>query len=163
MLFMKIFIKSLPITLFLFFSSQTRSQQNVSINSTGATAHPSAMLDISSTSKGLLIPRMTSTQLNGIGSPATGLLVYQTDTDSGFYYYTGSRWIQMAAADTSTKSAWLLGGNKNTNPATHFIGTADNKPLKFRVNNQAAGEIGNSNFTIAGIGQKATDQNLVAQ
>lgn len=54
--------------------------------------HPSAELDISSTSKGLLIPSMTQAQRNAISSPATGLLVFQTDGTVGFYYYTGSQW-----------------------------------------------------------------------
>ena len=54
--------------------------------------HPSAELDISSTSKGLLIPSMTQAQRNAISSPATGLLIFQTDGTVGFYYYTGSQW-----------------------------------------------------------------------
>ena len=50
----------------------------------------SAKLDISSTSKGLLAPRMTSAQRTAIGTPANGLLVYQTDGTSGFYVNTGT-------------------------------------------------------------------------
>jgi hypothetical protein len=40
---------------------------------------------------------MTNAQVAAVSSPATGLLVYQTDIDSGFYYYTGARWVQLAA------------------------------------------------------------------
>ncbi|MBL6963887.1 MAG: hypothetical protein ISR55_08690, partial [Bacteroidetes bacterium] len=58
----------------------------------------SAMLDIKSTSKGLLIPRVTATQKGNISSPATGLLVYQTDGTQGFYYYNGSSWVQLETA-----------------------------------------------------------------
>jgi hypothetical protein len=47
------------------------------------------MLDIQSTSKGLLVPRMLQAQRIGISNPATGLLVYQVDADSGFYYNGG--------------------------------------------------------------------------
>ena len=65
--------------------------QGTAINTTGATADNSAMLDVSSTSQGLLIPRMTETNRVGIGSPATGLMVYQTDVVKGFYYYNGWR------------------------------------------------------------------------
>ncbi|RYF84574.1 MAG: hypothetical protein EON98_08835 [Chitinophagaceae bacterium] len=50
---------------------------------------PSAVLDVSSTSKGLLIPRMTLSQRDAIGSPANGLLIYQTDGKPGFYFYLG--------------------------------------------------------------------------
>ena len=59
--------------------------QGVAINESGASHDASAVLDVTSTTKGLLIPRMTATQLAAISSPATGLLVYQTDGTTGFY------------------------------------------------------------------------------
>lgn len=52
----------------------------------------SAQLDISSTERGLLVPRMTAAQVAAIASPAAGLLVYQTDNTPGFYYFDGSAW-----------------------------------------------------------------------
>ena len=51
-----------------------------------ASPDPSALLDITSTSKGALIPRMSTAQRTGISSPAAGLLVYDTTTDSFWYY-----------------------------------------------------------------------------
>lgn len=51
----------------------------------------SAVLDIASTTKGMLIPRVTTTQRDAISSPATGLLVYNTTT-SAFNFYNGSSW-----------------------------------------------------------------------
>jgi len=57
----------------------------------------SSALDITSTTKGLLIPRMTETQRDAISSPATGLMIYQTDGTVGFYYYNGSSWVEVAA------------------------------------------------------------------
>jgi hypothetical protein len=45
---------------------------------------------LTSTTLGMLAPRMTATQKSAISSPATGLLIYQTDGTTGFYYYTGS-------------------------------------------------------------------------
>ncbi|MDB4241849.1 DUF1566 domain-containing protein [Polaribacter sp.] len=57
-----------------------------------ATPDASAALDITSTTKGLLIPRMTETQRDAISSPANGLMIYQTDGTVGFYYYNGSSW-----------------------------------------------------------------------
>jgi hypothetical protein len=66
--------------------------QNVGINSDGSTPNASAMLDVKSTNSGILIPRMIATQKGDINSPATGLLVYQTDGTPGFYYYNGSVW-----------------------------------------------------------------------
>jgi len=101
----------------------------------------SAQLDIQSTTKGLLIPSMTQSQMQAIHTPATGLLVYQTDHTSGFYYNAGTpatpSWQSLASPAGPT--AWKLTGNSGTNPATDFVGTADNKPLLFRINNVAAG------------------------
>ncbi len=56
-----------------------------------------ALLDISSTTKGFLGPRMTQTQRDAIVSPVAGLLIYQTNNTSGYYYYTGSSWMQLRA------------------------------------------------------------------
>lgn len=67
----------------------------VGINSTGSNADASAMLDVKSTTKGVLIPRMTSTQRTTISSPATGLLVYDTSTDS-FWFHDGG-WNELGA------------------------------------------------------------------
>jgi len=55
----------------------------------------SAVLEVSSTTKGFLFPRMTETQRDAIGSPATGLLVYQTDGDEGVYIYKSFGWVQV--------------------------------------------------------------------
>ena len=56
------------------------------------TPDASSALDITSTTKGLLIPRMTNVQRDAISSPAIGLMIYQTDGTVGFYYYNGSSW-----------------------------------------------------------------------
>lgn len=63
--------------------------QNVAINATGANPHASAALDVSSTNKGLLIPRMTITERNAISNPARGLIVYNL-TDSCLNVFDGS-------------------------------------------------------------------------
>ena len=57
----------------------------------------SAALDITSTTKGLLIPRMIAGDRTAIDTPATGLMVFQTDGAAGFYYYNGSSWAEVAA------------------------------------------------------------------
>lgn len=86
--------------LFLGISYLTNAQ-SVAINADGSVADNSAILDVSSTSKGLLMPRMTQSQRGAISSPATGLLVWQTDGTVGFYYNAGSpatpNWIQLGA------------------------------------------------------------------
>jgi hypothetical protein len=83
--------------------------QNVGINSDGTAPDASAMLDVKSTTKGLLAPRMTAAQRGEITSPATGLLVYQTDAPAGYYYYSGSAWTQLGAA--SGASQWTTTGS----------------------------------------------------
>jgi hypothetical protein len=76
--------------------------QNVSITNDGSPADASAMLDVKSTSKGFLAPRMTVIQRENISAPATGLLVYQTDEATGYYYFNGVEWIQFSANQFST-------------------------------------------------------------
>ena len=61
------------------------------------TPHASSALDITSITKGLLIPRMTETERYEISSPETGLMIYQIDVTVGFYYYNGSSWAEVAA------------------------------------------------------------------
>ncbi|WP_347268994.1 tail fiber domain-containing protein [Paracoccus sp. (in: a-proteobacteria)] len=120
--------------------------QNVGIGTT--TPDASAQLDISSTTSGLLAPRMTKAQRDAITTPATGLLIYQTDKTHGFYYYDGSTWKMV----TSGGEAWLLNGNNNTDPATNFIGTTDDQSLNFRVNNTRAGYLSSNGNVFWGIG-----------
>jgi len=72
------------------------SQTGVAINTTGDEPDNSAMLDVSSTGKGLLIPRMTELQRTNIASPVKGLIVYQNDGTEGFYYFTGTQWTRLA-------------------------------------------------------------------
>ena len=86
------------------------------------------MLDVKSTDKGMLIPRMTATERDAIAAPANGLLVYVT-TDSAFYFYEGSTWAKIGRA------GWRLNGNAGTTDNTDFIGTTDTVPLNFKVNN----------------------------
>lgn len=93
---------------------------------------PSSVLDIQSSSGGLLIPRMTAAEKTAIVSPAQGLMIYQTDNIQGFYYYDGLVWNYLS---TATVSAWSLVGNTATDPNVNFIGTLDDNPLVFRTNN----------------------------
>ena len=113
------------IFLFLFLSlfSITLKSQNAGINSTGATPNASAMLDIVSTTRGVLIPRMTHANMNAIVAPATGLTVYTTDSPTGFYYYNSSAWVPILSGSTNN-GGWALTGNSATNPSATTIGTA---------------------------------------
>lgn len=76
--------------------------QSVGINTN--TPNASAALDVVSTTQGVLVPRMTQAQRTTISSPATGLLVYQTDAPSGFYFYDGSAWTSLSGGSSSLPS-----------------------------------------------------------
>ena len=89
-------------TLIVLFSLGTYAQ--VGINTDNSTPDGSAMLDIKSTEKGLLIPRMDSAQRVTIATPATGLLVYQTDGTDGFYFYNGTAWVSLSDASHITST-----------------------------------------------------------
>ncbi|MDP4867139.1 MAG: hypothetical protein NWR53_10815, partial [Crocinitomicaceae bacterium] len=62
----------------------------------------SSKLDVSSTTQGFLMPRMTLAQRNLIASPATGLLIFQTDNTAGFYYYDGAAWVAFGGAGSGS-------------------------------------------------------------
>jgi hypothetical protein len=70
----------------------------------------SAALDITSTTGGLLVPRMTAAQRDAISSPATGLMIYQTDGTVGFYYYNGSSWSEVAATSATYSIGDVVNG-----------------------------------------------------
>ncbi|MCB0574288.1 MAG: hypothetical protein KDC61_06960, partial [Saprospiraceae bacterium] len=99
----------------------------VSVNQDNSAPDPSAMLDVKSSDKGMLVPRMTTAQRAAIANPATGLLVFDTDTES-FWYRDSGAWVNLIAG-------WTLTGNAGTVDGTNFIGTTDNVALDFRVNN----------------------------
>ena len=129
------------------------SNVNVGIGTTNPNS--SSLLELSSTSKGLLIPRMSQVQRLAITTPANGLLTYQTDGISGFYFYNGTGWVSVL----DKSSGWSLAGNAGTNPASNFIGTIDNQPLIFKFNNEVAGQLNNTNNTAFGRGALLNNTN----
>ena len=85
--------------------------QGMAVNTTGTAANTSAMLDVQSTTQGMLVPRMLSSQRAAIASPATGLLVYQTDGTPGFYYYSGSAWTSLSGGSGGGSPTGSAGGD----------------------------------------------------
>lgn len=88
-------LKLLILAITLIVSYSTTAQ--VAVNTDGSSPNSSAMLDVKSDTSGILIPRMTQNQRIQIFNPATGLMVYQTDELSGFYYYDGWVWDKVAS------------------------------------------------------------------
>ncbi len=110
--------------------------QAVAINDNGSAPVASAILDINffgSPKKGVLVPRMTTAQRIAIVAPATSLLVFDSNTNS-FWYYGGAGpgWIEFIA---NSNNLWAKNGNDiyNTNTANVGVGTGTNIKAKFHV------------------------------
>lgn len=89
-------MKRIVLSLITILALTTSSFTQVAINETGADPDPSAILDLQSTTKGFLVPRVSTTERNQIGTTQGGLLVYDTDTES-FWYYSNleASWVEI--------------------------------------------------------------------
>src|SRR5947208_1409060 len=94
--------------------------QSVGINNNAPDS--SAILDVKSSDKGMLIPRTSSTSRVAIVNPAKGLLLYDTTTSS-FWFYSGAAWFEASHSG----NAWGTTGNTGTDTAVNFFGTTDNQ------------------------------------
>jgi hypothetical protein len=109
------------------------------------------------TTKGIIFPRVNLAGLNSLEpllsaadaadatqkTTHTGIVVYNINTASnlqeGLYCWDGAKWVKLLG---NANEAWLTQGNAGTNAANNFVGTTDNQPLIFKVNNTPAGYIG---------------------
>ncbi|MGL6268515.1 MAG: hypothetical protein ACRC2O_11355, partial [Chitinophagaceae bacterium] len=126
-------MKNALITAVCFLISFTIQGQNVAINSDGSNADASAMLEIKSANKGLLIPRISLTGTDDIFTitdPQVSLLIYNlsssgsglTAVQPGYYYWNAAKWERLLSNSTAESNTWQLGGNSGINPALNFIG-----------------------------------------
>jgi len=135
--------KLLTFCLLVLFSVQITAQ--VGINTTS----PNATLDVRSSNQaapsnvdGILIPKIDDFPVINPGADQDAMLVYLTTTSGsnlpGFYYWdnTSAFWLPVG-----NNIGWSLTGNSGTIDDTSFLGTTDNVPLNFRVNNEVAGRI----------------------
>ncbi|MVO09503.1 hypothetical protein GOQ30_10070 [Flavobacterium sp. TP390] len=111
-------------------------QAQVGINTTSP--HSSSILDITATDKGLLVPRISITNLNNsapVTSPAVSLFVYNTNisTGVGFYYWNGTQWIPFSGVSDND---WVIIGNNMYNGNIGNVGVGTTTPTtKFHVEN----------------------------
>lgn len=97
-----------------------------------STSTPNGALDITSTTDGLLIPRiaLTNTTTATVITPTASELVYNTatinDVTPGYYYWDGTKWVRLLSG---SKTDWSLTGNAGTN-AANYVGTSDGVALK---------------------------------
>jgi trimeric autotransporter adhesin len=89
-------MKKTILILFVIIGILSNSYSQVAINETGADPDPSAILDLSSFDKGFLAPRVSTSERNAIGTTQGGLLVYDIDTES-FWYYNNmlADWVEI--------------------------------------------------------------------
>jgi len=140
------------LTGFLLFATTGIEQVNAQgLGLNNPTPDASAILDLSATDRGLLIPRMTTTQRTAIGSPATGLLVFDTDMGE-FYFFNGTVWVPITDPDGD----WTESGNYWTNTTDSFgIGVSPpTAPLHV---------VSTGNYTIRGVTSGATGRGLYGQ
>jgi len=119
-------MKNLLFTLFTCITITTYGQ--VGIGTT--TPDTSSILELDSTTQGMLTPRMTESERDLITAPATGLLIYQTNNTPGFYYYNSTAWVPFGGADTD----WTVVGNDMYNANTGNVGVGNTAPTaKFHL------------------------------
>lgn len=131
--------------------------RRINVNATGnvglGTNDPdkSAALDVTSTNKGVLLPRVALTGVTDattIPSPANSLMIYNTATSSdvtpGYYFWNTSnlKWMRVLDSDSS---GWNTKGNSGTAEGTDFIGTTDNINVVFKRKNIHAGLLSDLN------------------
>ena len=130
--------------------------QSVGINEDGSVPDPSALLDVKSSSKGLLIPRLTTAERTGVTSPAVGLLVYDNETES-FWFYKTIGWTELTTGTGSSTNFWDTDGANIYNNNTGNIGigtTAPNSKLTILtpINTSGWTHIGGADSIIVGEG-----------
>ncbi len=132
----------------------------VKIGNNSTTINTASLLELETTNKGLVLPRVSITSISSSAPLAAGLLtgtvVYNTNSTTtggsgvGIYYWDGSQW-NFIANTTTTASYWSLNGNGGTNAASNFIGTTDAIDFIAKTNNAERMRILGSN----GSGSKA--------
>ena len=131
------FIKKIIFLLFLFFftcSVSIYAQTDSKVGTNPGAKTSSAVFELESTTKGLLLPRMTAAQMTAIASPVTGLMIFNT-SDSCIYLYRGAVGGWSSTCSPTYVNAWGLLGNSGTNTSTNFIGTIDAVDWIIRTNN----------------------------
>jgi hypothetical protein len=143
------------ILFFLLLSPFVVSAQSVGIGTN--TPDPSAQLEVSNPSKGMLIPRMGTTDIPLIANPAKGLFVYDSSLNK-FMVNIGSpatpNWQPISSG--ASVNGWNTIGNAGLSAGTNFIGTTDAVPLSFRINNIRSGVI-DSAASNTGLGFRTLD------
>ena len=117
-------MKKFTILILVLLSLLKSYSQSVGIGTT--TPNTSSMLDVSATNKGMLVPRMSTAQRTSIASPAKGLLVFDNDLSS-FFFYNGTAWTQLSTG--SSTNFWSANGSDISNINSGSVGIGTTTPL----------------------------------
>ncbi|RXK60527.1 hypothetical protein ESA94_08645 [Lacibacter luteus] len=128
--------------------------QSVSVNTDGTAADNSSILDVKSTTKGMLVPRMTTAQRTAIIAPATGLLVFDTDTKT-FWFYSGILWTNISIAGGGSFTLPYNGSTNSSTSALGVINTGNGAAIE-GSGSAGAGVYGNS-YNGAGVNALSTN------
>ncbi len=115
------FHKAGILALAMFTTTLTTIAQSIGIGT--ATPAASAKLDVSSTTQGMLLPRMTTAEMHAIAGPAIGLLVYNTDS-AAFAYRNAGAWVYLRG-NINVANGWSTLGNAGTDPASNTTGNSN--------------------------------------
>ena len=124
----------------------TQAQIGVGIGTTAPDV--SAALDVASSTKGALLPRVTSAA--ALVTPATGLLVFQTGAPAGFYYNAGTATLPAWQRLNTPADTWNLGGNAIGTTAK-ALGTLDNQDMPLVANGVEQGRFTNEGRLLLGL------------
>jgi hypothetical protein len=112
----------------------------IKVGNNPASINPNSVLEIESTNKGLLLPRLSlssTTNASPLSSFVSGMFVYNTstinDVSQGIYYSDGAKWIKVNSS--AGTNSWSRSGNGGTLSTNDFLGTTDNAPLILKTNN----------------------------
>jgi trimeric autotransporter adhesin len=140
--------KSLVLLVTLLLMGKANAQMKLGNNPT--TTNANALLELETTNKGLLLPRVSLTSTSSaapLSAHVRGMTVFNTvtvgDVTPGIYYNDGTVWVKPSTFAAS--AVWGTTGNAGTTIATNFIGTTDNNDILFKRNNIKAGLLSLSN------------------
>ncbi len=109
---MKLSFSNTICSLLLFIICPVVASSQVSINNTSSPPHESAMLDVESSSRGFLPPRMTSAERDAISNPTPGLQIFNTETECLQFFTASNGWLSVCGDDLcanfSASLSWVL-------------------------------------------------------
>ncbi len=137
--------------------------------------NPNSLLELESSQKGLLLPRLNSAQMLGMNNPPNGMMIYNNDS-ACVCIRRNNTWRSLCSItdqvliqtivdntiNTSLSNAWRLGGNAETNPNLNFIGTTDAQGLSLRTNSVEVMRLTPNRFVGIGTNNPTNTLHIVA-